>query len=180
MAAYHWFPNKLAILQGVSEAILSEISVEGIEDATDWMVVGRRMATGYLAALLRHPNALPVASTQPVLTPRGMELVESVAAQLVKLGWTSKGALEAINLIASSVIGVCVVEVGVTPGSEPVTEENALAVYRTIAPGRFPTLAAAISEMTADHMGDEAANDLVIEIALRGMDVVCRQRGMLR
>ena len=31
MAAYHWFPNKPAILQGVGEAILSEIGLPAVD-----------------------------------------------------------------------------------------------------------------------------------------------------
>lgn len=180
MAAYHWFPNKFAILQGVSEAILSEISAEGVEDALDWMTVGRTMATEYRAALLRHPNALPVASTQPVMTPRGFELIERIGGRMVALGWTPGGALEAINMIAAFVIGLCVVQVGVSPGSEPVAEEKIMEVYTSIDESRFPTLVAAVTEMSAAGSGDEEQYASAIEAAFQGIDHVFRERGLLK
>ena len=180
MAAYHWFPNKLAILQGVSEAILSEITADGIEHTTDWMDVGRKMAVEYRSALLRHPNAIPVASTQPVMTPRGLELIERLAAQMVKLGWKAGGAMEVINTIAAFVIGVCVVQAGVTPGSEPVTEEKIMEVYSAIDASRFPTLVAAVAELGEANIDDEAQFERAMEAMLIGLDRVFRERGLLR
>jgi len=179
MAAYHWFPNKLAILQGVSEAILSEITAAGVEEATDWMAVGRGMGTEYRAALLRHPNALPVASTQPVMTPRGFELIERIAAQMVRHGWKPAAAMEAINTIAAFVIGVTVVQVGVSPGSEPVSEEKIMEVYSSIDPARFPTLVAAVTELGTTNIDDQGQFDRALESMLEGMDTVFRRRGML-
>jgi TetR/AcrR family tetracycline transcriptional repressor len=179
MAAYHWFPNKFAILQGVSEAILSEISADGVENTTSWIEVGRTIATEYRTALLRHPNALPVASTQPVMTPRGFELIERLAAQMVKLGWTAGGAMEVINTIAAFVIGVCVVQAGVTPGSEPVAEEKIMEVYNSIDPVRFPTLVAAVAEMSAMGIDDEAQFERAMEAMLLGLDRIFRERGLL-
>jgi len=180
MAAYHWFPNKFAILQGVSEAILSEISADGVESATDWLAVARTMAVEYRAALLRHPNAIPVASTQPVMTPRGFELIERIAAQMVRRGWTPGAAMEAINTIAAFVIGVCVVQAGVSPGSEPVTEDKIMEVYSAIDPTRFPTLVAAVAELGDANIDEIAQFDRALEATLRGMDAVYRERGMLR
>jgi TetR/AcrR family tetracycline transcriptional repressor len=180
MAAYHWFPNKLAILQGVSEAILSEITADGIEDTRDWVDVGRKMAVEYRSALLRHPNAIPVASTQPVMTPRGFELIERLAAQMVKLGWRAGGAMEVINTIAAFVIGVCVVQAGVTPGSEPVAQEKIMEVYSSIDAGRFPTLVAAVAELGEANIDDEAQFERAMEAMLLGLDRVFRERGLLR
>ena len=166
--------------QGVSEAILSEISADGIEDTTDWAEVGRKMAVEYRSALLRHPNAIPVASTQPVMTPRGFELIERLAAQMVKLGWTAGGSLEVINTIAAFVIGVCVVQAGVTPGSEPVTEEKIMEVYSSIDPSRFPTLVAAVAELGDANIDDEAQFARAVDAMLLGLDGVFRARGLLR
>jgi AcrR family transcriptional regulator len=181
MAAYHWFPNKFAILQGVSEAILSEISIStGAAPGGDWREVATEMATQYRAALLRHPNALPVASTQPVMTPRGFELIEKVSAVLVAGGLTAGAALEAINTIAAFVIGLCVVQVGVTPGSEPVGEEAIMAVYASIDPERFPNMAAAIAELSASPASEDAQFATAIDAILRGLDSTLRERGLLR
>jgi AcrR family transcriptional regulator len=180
MAAYHWFPNKLAILQGVSEAILSEIVVTPSEPGSGrWRNMGVQMATEYRAALLRHPNALPVASTQPVMTPRGFELIEKVSATLVGCGLTAGAALEVINTIAAFVIGMCVVQVGVSPGSEPVVEEAIMEIYSSIDPIQFPNMVAAVSELTANPVDEDTQFTMAMDALLRGLDSSLRERGLI-
>lgn len=178
MAAYHWFPNKLAILQGVSEAILAEISLDSFEDAADWIDVGRDVAFEYRAALLRHPNALVVAASQPVMSASGIELIERTAAAMVALGWTAGGAIEAINMIASYVVGSCMVEAA-SSGTERVGEDAALAFYQAMDPARFPTVAAAVAQGSDNHLEDDGEIDVGVEAMLRGIDAVARERGLL-
>lgn len=179
MAAYHWFPNKPAILQGVGEAILAEVVLPDQGPDLTWAEVARNMGREYRAALLRHPNALPVASTQPVMTPRGFELIERVAAALVAGGLRPGAALEAINTIAAYVIGSAVVEAGVTPGTEPVPSEAIMASYASIDPVRFPTMVAAMAEATGLLSNDRAQFDTALDAILRGLEVSFRERGLL-
>jgi TetR/AcrR family tetracycline transcriptional repressor len=184
MAAYHWFPNKGAILQGVSEAILSEMPLpepvaEGAQ-ARPWRETGMDMARQFRAALLRHPNALPVASTQPVMTPRGFELVERTAAVMVAGGITPGAAIEAINVVAAFVIGLCVVEAGVTPGSEPIPQEEIMATYSGIDTARFPTLASAMVEAAELLADDERQYEQAARALILGLDASFRERGLVK
>jgi TetR/AcrR family tetracycline transcriptional repressor len=180
MAAYHWFPNKGAILQSVSEAILSEMALPTVADPpAPWQDIARAMARDYRAAILRHPNAIPVVSTQPVLTPRGFELIERTAAVMVAGGVTAGAALEAINVVAAFIIGLCVVEAGVTPGSEPVSQEVVMEAYTTIDVERFPTLARAMGE-AAELLADDARQfEIAADALVRGLDASFRERGLV-
>lgn len=180
MAAYHWFPNKPAILEGVAEAILSEIAVPALDARVSWRQIAMGMGHEYRAALLRHPNALPVASTQPVLTPRGFEVIEWAAAALVAAGMTPGAALEAINTVAAFVIGTALVDIGVTPGSEPVEDETISNAYANIDTTRFPTLAAAMGEAMTLLADDEAQFETALDALVRGLDSSFRDRGLLR
>lgn len=178
MAAYHWFPNKLAILQGVGEAILSEIVVPDWAIAVRWQEVAMTMAREYRAAMLRHPRALPVASTQPVLTPRGFELLERTSSALVAGGLTPGSAMEAINTVAAFVIGTCMAEAGVTPGSDPVEPDEVMAIYSSIDPAQYPTMAAAMAE-SAEHMADEDGQfEIATDALVRGLESSFRSRGL--
>jgi AcrR family transcriptional regulator len=179
MAAYHWFPNKPAILQGVGEAILAEIALPGADATVRWQEVALSLAREYRATLLRHPRAIPVASTQPVMTPRGFELVEQTLAALVAGGLTAGAGLEAINTIAAFVIGSAVVEAGVTPGSEPVEQEAISHAYSGISAEQFPTLAAAMSEAMALLSDDSAQFETAVDALVRGLEVSFRERGRL-
>jgi TetR/AcrR family tetracycline transcriptional repressor len=179
MAAYHWFPNKPAILQGVGEAILAEISLPAADPDVSWLEVARGMGREYRAALLRHPNALPVASTQPVMTPRGFELIERSAAALAAGGLKPGAALEAINTVAAFVIGSAVVEAGVTPGAEPVPQEAIMASYASVDAVRFPTMVAAMAEANELLADDQAQFETAIDAIVRGLEVSFRERGLL-
>ena len=179
MAAYHWFPNKQAILQGVGEAILAEIAVPAADPAVRWQEVALRLAREYRVTLLRHPRALPVASTQPVMTPRGFELIERTLAALVAGGLTAGAGLEAINTVAAFVIGSAVAEAGVTPGSEPVEREAIASAYAGISAEEFPLLASAMDQGAALMADDEAQFEAAIDALVRGMDASFRERRLL-
>ena len=182
MAAYHWFPNKDSILQGVGEAILAEIDVptKWPAQSASWQEVARAMAREYRAALLRHPNALPVASTQPVMTPRGFELIERTSAALVAGGLKPGPALLAIDVISAFVIGECVVHAGVTPGTEPIPEEEVMAVYAAIDPAQFPTLASAMAESAELLSDNDAQFEIAVDALIVGLGSSFRDRGRLR
>ncbi len=177
MAAYHWFPNKLAILQGVGEAILADIRVPPLDPAAPWQEIAMSAGREYRAALLRHPNALPVASTQPVLTPRGFELIERTASSLVAGGLTPGRALETINTVAALVIGSAMVEAGVTPGTEPLVREDIDAAYAGLDPMRYPTTAAAMAEAATLMGDDEAQFETALDALIRGLAASFRERG---
>lgn len=179
MAAYHWFPNKQAILQGVGEAILAEIELPAADATVRWQAVARRLAHEYRATMLRHPRAIPVASTQPVMTPRGFELIERTLGALTAGGLTAGAGLEAINTVAAFVIGSVVVEAGVTPGSEPLERDSIASAYAGIGPDQFPLLATAMLE-AASLMADDAAQfDVALDALVRGLEASFRERHLL-
>ncbi len=179
MAAYHWFPGKQAILQGVGEAILAEIALPAADRMVRWQEVALRLAREYRAVLLRHPRALPVASTQPVMTPRGFELIEQTLAALVAGGLAEGAGLEAINTIAAFVIGSAVAEAGVTPGSEPVEKEAIANAYSGISAEQFPMLATAMGEAMALLSDDSGQFETGIDALIRGLEASFRGRGLL-
>ena len=145
MAAYHWFPNKVSIAQGVVEAILAEIPVPDASTTMPWPEALRLIAREYRRAIIGHPNALPVVSTQPPLTPRGLRLIEDAASLLVRGGLAPVDALEAINGGAALVIGTALVEVGVTPGTEAIEQEEILKVFSSLPPEEFPTITSVLA-----------------------------------
>jgi TetR/AcrR family transcriptional regulator, tetracycline repressor protein len=179
MAAYHWFPDKAAILQGVAEAILAEIELPVADGSASWLDIAVALARVYRATLLRHPKALPVASTQPVMTPRGFELIERTSAALVAGGLRPGAALEAINAIAAFVIGGAMADAGVTPGSEPVEHDAIVGAYANIDASLFPTLVAAMSEAMEFLSDDELQFETAIDALVRGLEASFRERGLL-
>jgi TetR/AcrR family tetracycline transcriptional repressor len=176
MAAYHHLPNKAAILQGVVEAILAEIPRPSPDTVMPWPDGVRLVARSYRQALLAHPNALSVMSTQPILTPAGLQLIEAAAGLLVRGGLTPLDALQAINSSASLVIGETIVEVGVTPGSDPIEQETIDSVYSTISLERFPTLAAAMASAGPAAFDSEQQFERMLDAYVRGLEITLGAR----
>jgi AcrR family transcriptional regulator len=170
MAAYHYLPNKAAVLQGVVEAILSEMrpALDVLEGR--WPDGVRAFSRGYRRVLLAHPNALPVASTQPPLTPVGLRLIESAAASLVRGGLTPLEALETINGGAALVIGSALVEVGVTPGTEAIEQAEIDEAYQDLAPDEFPTISAVMAARTPESFDSELQFEALLDAYVRGLE----------
>jgi TetR/AcrR family transcriptional regulator, tetracycline repressor protein len=170
MAAYHHVPNKAAIIQGVVEAILSEIPVPGEDEAMAWPDGLRLIGREYRRVVLAHPNALPVVSTQPVLTPAGLRLIEAAAAILVRGGLTPVQALEAINGGAAIVIGSALVEAGVTPGTEPIEQAEIESAYGSLSPEEFPTISAVLAQAGSAGFNPSNQFEDLLDAFVRGLE----------
>lgn len=170
MADYHHVPSKAAILQGVVEAILAEIPVPSEDAVMPWQDALRLIAREYRRVILAHPNALPVVSTQPVLTPAGLRLIEAAAALLVRGGLTPAQSLEAINGGAAAVIGSVLVEAGVTPGTEPIEQAEIESAYSTLSPAEFPTIATVLAEAGPAAFDPGSQFDALADAFVRGLE----------
>jgi AcrR family transcriptional regulator len=170
MAAYHHVPSKAAILQGVVEAIMAELTLPDEPVTIPWQDGLRRIAAEYRRVLLAHPNALPVASTQPPLTPVGLRFIEAAAELLVRGGLTPVQAFDVINAGAVAVIGSVLAEAGVTPGSEPIADEHIEAVYAGLAPGDFPVIASVLAQSGPDAFEPAAQFNGLIEALVLGLE----------
>lgn len=171
MAAYHHVPNKAAILQGVVEAILGEIPLPDPAIDISWPDVVRLIGRSYRQALLAHPNALPVASTQPPLTPAGLGLIETAMALLVRRGLAPLEALGAINGCAALVIGSALAEAGVTPGSEPIEQSAIETVYAELSPEEFPILSGIMAAAGAEQFDSDRQFEDLLDAYVQGLSM---------
>lgn len=142
MAAYYYFPNKAAVLDGIVEAVYAEIIPPPNVDAP-WDVRLRTMFRSYRQVLRAHPHALPVLSTRPPSTPLILEQEEATLAILCAVGFPPVEAVWAISNLGGYVIGMALQEVGVQPGGVPdPTEEQIMAKVAQLPPDKFPLLTA--------------------------------------
>ncbi len=143
MAVYHYFPNKAAVLDGIVDAVQSEI-VPLPDDDAPWDIRLREIIRAWRRALRAHPHALPVLSTHPVLSETGLRQWEAAAEILHSVGFMPVEALQAIRCISGYVVGVTLAEVGQQPGGvpDPTMEEVATRIAQ-LPQGEFPILKAA-------------------------------------
>ncbi len=142
MAAYYYFPNKAAVLDGIVDAVQAEVAPVPDEDAP-WDVRLREMMRAYRQAFRAHPHALPVLSTHPPSSIASLQRGEAAAAILHDAGFAPKEAFQIINCIAGYVIGVTLAEVGLQPGGVPdPTEAEIMARVAQLPADEFPLLTA--------------------------------------
>jgi AcrR family transcriptional regulator len=97
MILYRHAPSKAALLDGVVETVLAQLSVDPA--APDWAAQLRAVAREYRALTLAHPHVVPLLVTRPLSTPlalrpRGtLRPLEDMLALLVHAGFSGPDAL---------------------------------------------------------------------------------------
>jgi TetR/AcrR family tetracycline transcriptional repressor len=105
MAIYYHVPNKAALLDGIVEAVMSEIdlSLDDPNRPTDERLICAARAYGDV--LLAHVNALPVVLTRGPRTRAALRPVEVMIGILRDGGLSIEEAVAGMNTVAASVRG---------------------------------------------------------------------------
>ena len=94
---YRHVPNKAAVLDGVAEIVLAQLSVDTADP--DWVGQLRTVARAFRELALTHPNVVPLLVTRPLATPLGqrpagmLRPLEDVLALLTSAGFAGDDAL---------------------------------------------------------------------------------------
>lgn len=97
MSLYRHAANKAALLDGVAELVLDQLTVDTTDD--DWAAQLRIVAHAYRDLALRHPNVVPLLVTRPLATPLALRPLgtlrplEAVLDLLTRAGFTDVDAL---------------------------------------------------------------------------------------
>lgn len=138
MAAYRHFPNKDALLDGVVEAVVSEVDL-ATDPSTSWQAQIAQLARAYRTALLRHPAVAPLAASRPLGTPGALRLAERSLAVLEGAGIDRRTAILTVNALGIFINGVVLVETGAgrpVPGAAAQRD-----VLSSLPANEFPRLA---------------------------------------
>ena len=138
MAVYYYLPNKEALLDGIVEAVMAEISLD-IDDPTA-PAEERVMcaARAYRDVMLAHVNALPIVLTRGPRTPGAMRPVELLIRILRDAGLSPTQAMAGMNAIAATVRGT--VAMIVDDGDQPPTAAELEAMAEQFPAEEFPAL----------------------------------------
>ncbi|MFF1357098.1 TetR/AcrR family transcriptional regulator [Streptomyces sp. NPDC058297] len=97
---YNHFRTKDQILEAVADSVSAQVDLSMFDpaDRRDWRTALHDWAVSYRAALLDHPNIVPVLAQGPGRRPAGLRLADAVFGSMVDAGWppaqaTSIGAL---------------------------------------------------------------------------------------
>jgi AcrR family transcriptional regulator len=105
MSLYHHFPNKLAILDGVGEAIAAAALGASPPDPR-WPGRVRQLFMGLHALTEAHPRALPLISTAVLRTPSGRRWMEELMRTLLEAGFSPDRAATVYHVLGAYTIGL--------------------------------------------------------------------------
>jgi AcrR family transcriptional regulator len=97
MVLYRHAPNKAALLDGVAETVLAQLTVDSADP--DWAAQLRAVARGYRRLVLAHPHVVPLLVTRPLATPLGLRSpgtlrpLEDILTLLTRAGFSGPDAL---------------------------------------------------------------------------------------
>jgi AcrR family transcriptional regulator len=106
---YRHVANKAAVLDGVVEIVLAQLSVDTTD--RDWVGQLRAVARDFRQLALAHPNVVPLLVTRPLATPLGqrppgmLRPLEDVLALLMSAGFTGEDALHGYRVLFGYLYG---------------------------------------------------------------------------
>jgi AcrR family transcriptional regulator len=109
MILYRHAANKAAVLDGVAETVLAQLTVN--PDDPDWAGQLRAVAHGYRQLALAHPRVVPLLVTRPLATPLALRPhgtlhpLEDILALLTRAGFSGPDALHIYRALFGFVHG---------------------------------------------------------------------------
>ncbi|NNH74933.1 TetR family transcriptional regulator [Nocardia uniformis] len=171
MALYRHATNKAAVLDGVAEMVLGQLTVDTCDP--DWRHQLRLIARDFRRIAVDHPNVVPLLVTHPLATPLGLRPIgtlrplEHILSLLTKADFTGADALHIYRALFGFLYGHVLTEmqeIVEQPGES--TDLLRLGLYR-LPIGEFPLLRGLASELAAYDGGEELERGL--DVLLTGL-----------
>jgi AcrR family transcriptional regulator len=109
MALYRYAPNKAALLDGVTEIVLTQLSVDPADP--DWAGQLRAVGRDFRRLALAHPHVVPLLVTRPLATPLGLRPrgtlrpLEDILSLLTRAGFSGADALHVYRALFGFLYG---------------------------------------------------------------------------
>lgn len=160
MSLYRYFPNKAALLEALGERIIAEIELPSTHDA-DWEELVTAGLRSFWHTLRAHPNAAPLLTITPTISPPAMAAAELLLEVLGRAGIPPAEAHGAFRVLQAFTVGTAVMA-----AARPSVEEVRI---RTAAIGdlerRFPLLGEALPAVTRATADDDFELGLALLLA---------------
>ena len=117
MALYKHFPSKDAMLDGIVEAVLVQLSEAGCSD--DWREGFRETFVALRTLLSVHPNALPLVASRPLASAQMTRRLEWTRDLLLEAGLSEDAVLHLLHAGISLTLGYLWLEAGGFVGELP-------------------------------------------------------------
>jgi AcrR family transcriptional regulator len=144
MSLYRHTPNKAALLDGVTEIVLAQLSVDPADP--DWAGQLRAVGRDFRRLALAHPRVVPLLVTRPLATPLGLRPrgtlrhLEDILTLLTRAGFSGADALHIYRALFGFLYGHILNELQeVIENPDETDDLLRLGLYR-LPIGEFPLL----------------------------------------
>ncbi|NRQ39633.1 TetR/AcrR family transcriptional regulator [Nonomuraea sp. NN258] len=167
MSLYNHVPNKDALLDGVAEAVLSEIEFTD-DPAAHWTDRVRAQARAFRQIAHDHPRSTMLVISRQLHSTAGLLPVERALATLRGAGFDGVDAVRMLRMFIAFIVGTLLREVGVTPTFAPPEHGRAVDVDK-IDPALFPEVSALAKPL--GHCDHEAEFEFGLELLIQAIAV---------
>jgi AcrR family transcriptional regulator len=108
MSLYNYIPNKAALLDGILERVVSEITIP--EDGSTWDERLRQMTHSYRGIALSHPRVVPLFAMRPFNSLPALDIVEAVFELLAEAGFPPAETLKVLRAMSAYAVGFTISE----------------------------------------------------------------------
>ncbi|MCZ4124747.1 TetR/AcrR family transcriptional regulator [Streptomyces sp. H39-S7] len=105
MSVHHHIKGKAALLDAMSEAVLTEVAVADGDASDGWEDIARRTAHGYREMAYRHPRVFPLLVTRAQTSPVAVAALERLVAAMHAAGLPSQVVADAPLVLFSFLNG---------------------------------------------------------------------------
>ncbi|GGM79894.1 TetR/AcrR family transcriptional regulator [Dactylosporangium sucinum] len=165
MSIYNHIRGKAALLDAVSEAVLTEVSATTPQWPDDWMDIARTMARSYRDMAIRHPRIFPLLATRAQTSAVALAALERLTAAMRRAEIADQTIADAPMTLFGFLNGYLLATVSADPdvSGDPATG----AAQPAFDPAVYPTLAA-LAPLQAGF-GGEAEFERTLETVLAGI-----------
>jgi len=171
MALYRYAPNKAALLDGVTEIVLTQLSVDPADP--DWAGQLRAVGRDFRRLALAHPHVVPLLVTRPLATPLGLRPpgtlrpLEDILTLLTRAGFSGADALHVYRALFGFLYGHVLNELQELVENPDETDDVLrLGLYR-LPIGEFPLLRSLAPDLVRYNGAAELEHGL--DILLSGL-----------
>lgn len=172
MALYRYLPNRAALLDGVVELFLAQLSAP-IQDL-DWQAQLRSSAHDFRRLALSHPHVVPLLVTRPLSHPLGLQPlgvlrpVEQMLTRLIGAGFAPVTALHVHRAYTGCLYGHILTELQELIADPEETDDLLRLGLQRLPAREFPVLRSLASALAGYDGGAEL--DRSLDTLLAGLD----------
>ena len=163
MALYTYFPDREAVLEAVTQLVLTEVEIPA--ESLDWRDTVRQLMRSIRRVGLRHPNAAPLINRFPPRTVDALAFVEAAFRAFRRAGFDDRSTVRCYRALAVYSMGTFDVELTGYFAQHPAAQVGDSLDAPTAA--RLLPHVASIAPLVADQ-DDEEAFEYGLELLLDG------------